>query len=56
MKQATSTLLRHFLCAAAALAAAAFRAAAATSDIPIVFAAVTDPIGAGLVGADGKPD
>ena len=36
MKQATSTLLRHFLCAAAALAAAAaFHAAAATSDINV---------------------
>ncbi len=35
---------------------AAQGAAAATSDIPIVFAAVTDPVAAGLVGADGKPD
>lgn len=31
-------------------------AAAATSDIPVVFAAVTDPVGAGLVGEDGAPD
>jgi len=35
---------------------AAQGAAAATTEIPIVFAAVTDPVGAGLVGADGKPD
>ncbi|MBR6736505.1 MAG: ABC transporter substrate-binding protein [Oscillospiraceae bacterium] len=35
---------------------AAQSAAAATSDIPVVFAAVTDPVGAGLVGADGAPD
>ena len=35
---------------------AAQSAAAATSDIPVVFAAVTDPVGAGLVGADGTPD
>lgn len=35
---------------------AAQSAAAATSDIPVVFAAVTDPAAAGLVGEDGKPD
>ena len=35
---------------------AAQGAAAATSDIPVVFAAVTDPAAAGLVGEDGKPD
>lgn len=35
---------------------AAQAAAAATSEIPIVFAAVTDPVAAGLVGADGTPD
>jgi putative ABC transport system substrate-binding protein len=35
---------------------AAQAAASATTDIPIVFAAVTDPVAAGLVGADGTPD
>ncbi len=35
---------------------AAQAAAAVTSDIPIVFAAVTDPVGAGLVSDPAKPD
>lgn len=35
---------------------AAQSVAAATSDIPIIFSAVTDPVAAGLVGEDGTPD